>query len=134
MKKRKIWFLIAITFLPAVLIPLAIQLLPAETKTHTILLEAKKYGYSPSRIIVNQGDTILLKPTSLDVTHGFLLDGYSVEFIMRKGAVFLKYSWKNDDGKLQSDWDRVSEVEFTADKAGKFTFRCTQTCGNLHPL
>ena len=134
MKKRKIWFLIGIAFLPAVLIPLALRFLPAETKTHTIFLEAKKYGYSPSRIVVNQGDTILLKPASLDVTHGFLLDGYPVEFIMRKGATFLKYAWKDDDGHLKSDWDRVSEVEFTADKAGKFTFRCTQTCGNLHPF
>ncbi len=53
---------------------------------------------------------------------------------MRKGATFLKYTWEDDDGNLQSDWDRVSEVEFTADQAGKFTFRCTQTCGNLHPF
>ena len=90
MKRRKTWFLIAMTFLPAVFIPLAVQLLPAETKTHTISLKAKKYGYSPSRIIVNQGDTVILKPASLDATHGFLLDGYPVEFIMRKGATFLK--------------------------------------------
>ncbi|MEJ2662354.1 MAG: 4Fe-4S binding protein [Desulfobacteraceae bacterium] len=134
MKKRKIWSLIAIAFLPAVLIPLAVQLLTSETKTHTISLQARKYGYSPSRIIVNRGDKIVLKPASLDATHGFLLDGYPVEFIMRKGATFLKYTWEDDDGHLKSDWDRVSEVEFTADKAGKFTFRCTQTCGNLHPF
>ena len=83
------------------LIPLAVRLLPAETKTHTISLQAKKYGYTPSRIIVNQGDTILLKPASLDATHGFLLDGYPVEFIMRKGATFLKYSWQDEDGHLK---------------------------------
>ena len=41
---------------------------------------------------------------------------------MRKGAAFLKYTWEDEDGKLQADWDRVSEVEFVADKAGKFTF------------
>ena len=134
MNKRKTWLLIAITLLPAVLIPLAVQLLPTATKTQTITLQAKKYGYTPSRIIVNQGDSVVLKPSSLDVTHGFLLDGYPLEFIMRKGATFLKYTWQDDSGKLQSDWDRVSEVEFTADKAGKFTFRCTQTCGNLHPF
>jgi plastocyanin len=134
MSRKKIWYLICSGFVVAVVIPLAIQLLPARTTTHTISLEAKKYGYSPSRIIVNQGDTIHFKPNSLDATHGFLLDGYPLEFIMRKGATFLKYTWEDDDGNLQSDWDRVSEVEFTADKAGKFTFRCTQTCGNLHPF
>ena len=134
MSRKKVWYLICLSFVAALVIPLSIQFLPAKTKTHTIPLEAKKYGYSPSRIIVNQGDTILFKPASLDATHGFLLDGHPLEFIMRKGATFLKYTWEDDDGSLQSDWDRVSEVEFTADKAGKFTFRCTQTCGNLHPF
>lgn len=84
--------------------------------------------------MVNKGDTIVLKPASADVTHGFLLDGYPLEFMMRKGAAFLKYTWEGENGKLQADWDRVSEVEFVADKAGKFTYRCTQTCGNLHPF
>ena len=134
MSRKKVWYLICLSFVAALVIPLSIQFLPAKTKTHTISLEAKKYGYSPSRIIVNQGDTILFKPSSLDATHGFLLDGHPLEFIMRKGATFLKYTWEDDDGSLQSDWDRVPEVEFTADKAGKFTFRCTQTCGNLHPF
>lgn len=134
MSRRKLWYLICLSFVAAAVIPLAIQFLPAKANTHTISLEAKKYGYSPSRIILNQGDTILFKPSSLDATHGFLLDGHPLEFIMRKGATFLKYTWEDDDGSLQSDWDRVSEVEFTADKAGKFTYRCTQTCGNLHPF
>jgi polyferredoxin len=134
MNRKKAWILIILTLVLAVAIPLLFQLLPAETRTHTLSLEAKKYGYSPSRIIVNQGDKIVLKPTSLDATHGFLLDGHPIEFIMRKGATFLKYTWEDDDGKLQADWDRVTEVEFVTDKAGKFTFRCTQTCGNLHPF
>jgi polyferredoxin len=134
MNRKKAWILIILTLVVAVAIPLSFQLLPAETRTHTLSLEAKKYGYSPSRIIVNQGDKIVLKPTSLDATHGFLLDGHTIEFIMRKGVTFLKYTWEDEDGKLQADWDRVSEVEFVAEKAGKFNFRCTQTCGNLHPF
>ena len=134
MNRTKAWILIILTFIMAVAISLSFQLFPSETRTHNISMEAKKYGYSPSRIIVNKGDKIVLKPTSLDATHGFLLDGHPVEFIMRKGAAFLKYTWEDEDGKLQADWDRVSEVEFVTDKAGKFTFRCTQTCGNLHPF
>ncbi len=134
MNRKKAWILIILTLVVAVVIPLSFQLFPAESRTHTISLEAKKYSYSPSRIIVNKGDKIILKSTSLDATHGFLLDGHPVEFIMRKGATFLKYTWEGEDGKLQADWDRVKEVEFVADKAGKFTFRCTQTCGNLHPF
>ena len=134
MNRKKAWYLIFLSLVLAVVIPLLIQFFPAKPKTRTISLEAKKYGYSPSRIVVNKGDTIIFKPTSLDATHGFLLDGYPLEFIMRKGATFLKYTWEDDEGGLQSDWDRVAEVELVADKTGKFTFRCTQTCGNLHPF
>jgi len=119
----------------AIAVPVIIRLLPLPTRTHTISLEARKYGYSPSRIFVNKGDTVVLKPTSLDVTHGFVLDGYPLEFIIKQqGVAYLKYSWEDEDGKLNTDWDRVSEIEFVADKSGKFTFRCTQTCGNLHPF
>jgi heme/copper-type cytochrome/quinol oxidase subunit 2 len=134
MSRKKAWYLIFLSLALAVVIPLWIQFFPTKAKTHSISLEAKKYGYSPSRIVVSKGDTIILKPTSLDATHGFLLDGYPLEFIMRKGATFLKYTWEDEDGKLQADWDRVPEVDFVADKAGKYTFRCTQTCGNLHPF
>lgn len=106
-----------------------------ENKTITIELTAGKYGYTPERIFVNKGDTIIIKPTSKDVTHGFLLDGYPVEFIIKQGGVaYQKYKWEDDDGKLQADWDKVNEIEIMADKAGKFIFRCTQVCGNLHPF
>src|SRR5210317_1395223 len=99
MSRKKAWYIIFLSLTLAVVIPLWFQFLPAKAKTHSISLEAKKYGYSPSRIIVNKGDTIILKPTSLDATHGFLLDGYPLEFIMRKGATFLKYTWEDEDGK-----------------------------------
>jgi len=135
MKRGGILILILFSLAVAVAVPLLVQMIPLETRTHRIVLEAKKFGYSPSRILVNKGDTIVLKPTSLDVTHGFLLDGYPVEFIIKQqGISYLKYTWEDDEGKLHTDWDKVSEIEFAADKSGKFTFRCNQTCGNLHPF
>jgi hypothetical protein len=134
MNRKKAWYLIILSLVLAVTLPLSSQLFPAKPKTHVVSLEAKKYGYSPSRIIVNEGDTVVLKPTSLDVTHGFLLDGYPVEFKTRKEVTLLKYAWEDENGKTQADWDRVTEVEFPADKPGKFVFRCNQTCGNLHPF
>ena len=103
MNRKTAWHIIILSLILAVAIPLSIRFFPSETKTHIISLEAKKYGYSPSRIVVNKGDTVLLKPTSLDATHGFLLDGYPLEFIIRKGATFLKYTWEDDDGNLQND-------------------------------
>jgi polyferredoxin/heme/copper-type cytochrome/quinol oxidase subunit 2 len=119
----------------ALAIPLLVQFIPNKPHIRTISLKAKKYGYTPGRIVVNKGDTVILKPTSLDVTHGFLLDGYPVDAILKQqGVTLLKYQWKDDDNIIHTDWDKVKEIKFKADKAGRFTFRCTQTCGNLHPF
>jgi len=104
-------------------------------QTRIIQLTAEKYGYTPGRIFVNQGDTVIIKPNSKDVTHGFYLDGYPVDFILKQGNyAFQKYEWQDDDGKTHVDWDKVTEIEFVADRAGKFVFRCTRVCGNLHPF
>ena len=133
--KKRTYLIIFSSLVLALAIPLFIRLVPLPIRTHTIVLEAKKYGYSPSRIVVNKGDSVILKPTSLDVTHGFYLDGHALEFIIKpQGVNYLKYTWEDDAGKLNTDWDKVREVEFVAQKAGKFIFRCTQTCGNLHPF
>jgi polyferredoxin/heme/copper-type cytochrome/quinol oxidase subunit 2 len=135
MNKKKAILFIILGLIVAVLVPLLIRLIPVENTTRRISLQARKYGYSPSRIVVNQGDTLVLKPTSLDVTHGFRLDGYPVEAIIKQqGVAFQKVTWEDDEGHIQTDWDKVPEIEFVAEKSGKFTFRCTQTCGNLHPF
>ncbi len=135
MSRKKAYLFIFLSLAVAVAVPLSIRLMPHETNKHYVSLKAEKYGYSPSRIVVNKGDTIVFKPTSLDVTHGFQLDEYPLEFIIKpKGLAYLKYNWQDDEGKIQTDWDKVSEIEFVADKPGKFTFRCSQTCGNLHPF
>jgi len=135
MNKKRAYALIFAGLVLAISIPIAFRFLPHKNRTHTISLTAKKYGYSPSRIVVNKGDTVVVKPTSLDVTHGFLLDGYPVEFIIKhEGVNYLKYTWEDDDKKIHTDWDKVNKIEFKAGKSGKFTFRCTQTCGNLHPF
>ncbi|NIQ91237.1 MAG: 4Fe-4S binding protein [Deltaproteobacteria bacterium] len=135
MSRKKILLTIILAFAVAVAVPLSLRLLPHESDTHVIDFTAKKYGYEPGRIVVKKGDTVILRPTSLDVTHGFLLDGYDLEAIIKQqGLAYLKYTWTDDEGKLHSDWDKVREIEFLADKRGKFTFRCNQTCGNLHPF
>ncbi len=133
--QKKTSLLIILCLLVALAIPLLIRLLPRPGRTHRIDLEAVRYGYSPAKIIVNRGDSVIFKPTSKDVTHGFYLDGYPVEFIIKQqGIAYQKYTWEDEKGNLKTDWDKVSEIEFVADKPGKFTFRCTQVCGNLHPF
>jgi hypothetical protein len=54
--------------------------------------------------------------------------------IARKGVTFQRNVRQDDKGHLKIDWQRVSSVRFVANRTGKFTFRCTETCGNLHPF
>jgi cytochrome c oxidase subunit 2 len=77
-----------------------------------IKMTAKRYEYDPSVITVDQGDKVRLEITSQDVTHGFGLKEY-------------KINRKLEPGKTEI-------IEFTADKAGTFEFRCTVFCGIGH--
>ncbi|MGB5749161.1 MAG: hypothetical protein WBM69_19425 [Desulfobacterales bacterium] len=134
MSKKKAIFLILISFELAVLIPLGIAQGPKTAATRHISIDARRFGYTPGRIIVNKGDIIILRFSTLDVTHGFHLDGYPIELIARKGVTFRRNTWEEGKGHLKMDWNRVSTVKFMASRPGKFIFRCTETCGNLHPF
>jgi plastocyanin len=134
MSKKRALFLILFGLELAVLIPLGIAILPKAAVTRHISVDAKRFGYTPARIIVNKGDTVRLRFSTSDVTHGFHLDGYPIELIARKGLSFQKNFGQEDRSHLKTDWNRVSSVKFVAYRSGKFVFRCTETCGNLHPF
>ena len=134
MSKKKTWLFILLSFELAVILPLSLAFLPTTPQTHHIAVQARKFGYTPSRIVVNKGDAIVFSMSSADVPHGFLLDGYPLELINKQGVTFRKYKWKGYDGKTLTNWERVASTKFVATRAGKFTYRCTQTCGNLHPF
>ncbi len=136
MTRPKLMAAIAATLAVAVAVPFLWRLAGSpKPRTRVINLKARKYGYTPPRIIVNKGDTLIIRATSLDVTHGFLLEAYGIDAVIKQqGLMFLKYAWKDDHGKVHTDWDKVRQIKFKADKRGKFTFRCTQTCGSLHPF
>ena len=134
MTKKKAIIIIILSFELAVLIPLGIAQVSKTTTTRHISIDARRFGYTPGRIFVNKGDTIILRFSTSDVTHGFHLDGYPIQLIARKGVTFQRYTWQEEKGHLKTDWNRVSTVKFTASRSGKFIFRCTETCGNLHPF
>jgi cytochrome c oxidase subunit 2 len=91
---------------------------PAEKKTdqpppRVITVVAKRFEFTPSKITLQKGESVTLHLESLDVTHGLYLDGYGIRLKARPGL--------------------VDKVTFTADKTGRFTFRCAETCGEFHP-
>jgi polyferredoxin/plastocyanin len=73
---------------------------------------AKRFEFTPSVITVREGETVVLKLISEDVTHGFFLDAYETQTEIPPGEA------------------RV--VSFTASRTGRFTFRCSMTCGDFH--
>ena len=76
-------------------------------------IKAKKFSYTPNIIKVNKGDSVRLRLISEDVTHGLFIDGYGLNTSAHPGQ----------DGN----------IAFTANKTGRFSFRCSVTCGEFHP-
>jgi heme/copper-type cytochrome/quinol oxidase subunit 2 len=100
------------------LLILAVLLVPLPTshtpRTHLITIDASQFEYSPSRLTINKGDTVRVTLASSDVVHGFFLDGYEIEHRVEPGI--------------------SREFTFVADRTGKFRYRCSVTCGPLHPF
>ena len=79
-----------------------------------VYIDLSQFKFEPGRVVVNRGETVVFKLRSLDVTHGFYIDGYGVDAVVRPGEVVT--------------------ITITAYQAGKFKIRCSVTCGPLHPF
>ena len=77
-----------------------------------IKMTAKNYEFEPAVITVKKGQTVRLLITSLDRNHGIEIKGYGINQEIPKG--------------------QTATVEFTADKAGSFPFKCSVRCGLGH--
>jgi heme/copper-type cytochrome/quinol oxidase subunit 2 len=78
------------------------------------MLTARQFAFDPPVLHVNQGDRVIITLQAADVVHGFYLDGYGLEARVHPGT--------------------AQQIEFTADQAGKFRYRCAVSCGALHPF
>ena len=101
------------------LIALAITFMPLSTGTgvagsRELHIAASQYDFSPGVINVNRGDQVTIELESTDVVHGLYLDGYDLE--------------------ITADPGQTTSLSFIADRSGTFRFRCSVTCGPLHPF
>ncbi len=84
--------------------------------TVEISMTAIRSHYEPEIVEVNKGDNIILHLTSLertyDATHGFALPAYNITASVEAGETVT--------------------LDFVADKAGVFSFYCTEFCSALH--
>jgi len=91
-----------------------LPLVEAAPADRQITLDARTFAFEPARVNVNRGDRVTLTLNATDVVHGVYVDGYGVNVVAEPG--------------------KPSETTFVADRAGKFRFRCSVTCGSLHPF
>ncbi|MBW8015740.1 MAG: hypothetical protein FVQ82_06100 [Planctomycetes bacterium] len=93
-------------------------------------ITARQYAYEPGKISVNKGDEVHIKLASLDVIHGFFLEGYDIDAQIEPGVQKIKMRHPSQG----REFTEVDEIVFTADRPGKFRFRCSHTCGTMHPF
>jgi len=98
---------LAIVFVPN---PIALAA-PAERHFR---IEASAFQYTPETIHVNPGDHVTIDLVVTDVVHGLYIDGY--------------------DLNVTADPGQTATLSFVADRSGSFRFRCSVTCGALHPF
>jgi len=87
------------------------RMLGADVKE--VEMTAKKYEFSPSSVEVPVGTLIRFKITSLDRTHGFEIEGVK-------------------DSCVELNKGESATVEYRAEKAGTFEFKCCKRCGIHH--
>ncbi len=101
--------LMLLTVLSAVAI--AGQAPPPANKEFDVV--ARQFALDPNIIRVNLGDNVTLRFSTTDVTHGIYIDGYDIKRTFLPGEEV--------------------EVNFIADRVGKFKIRCSVSCGIHHP-
>lgn len=100
---------------------------PAE---HRITISARQYAYEPPRLHVTEGDTVRLRLVSKDVIHGFYLEGHDINAEIRPQQKTFTVSHPESGRPTEV----VEELTLVAARRGKFRYRCSHTCGTLHPF
>jgi cytochrome c oxidase subunit II len=83
------------------------------TQTKEVQMTAKKYEFSPNTVEVTAGTKIIFKITAEDREHGFEIAG------TKTGCAKIKKG-------------ETVTVEYLAEKAGTFEFKCCVFCGMGH--
>jgi cytochrome c oxidase subunit II len=100
------------------LLSLVLSLTVAPPKAHgesnapVIEITAKRFGFTPNQITLKKGETVKLRLTSEDVTHGFFMKKLKIDEVIEPG--------------------KPTEITLTPETAGNFTTICDHFCGVNH--
>ena len=102
----------------------------AAPQRREFLIKARQYAYDPPVLRVQRGDEVHIRLASLDVVHGFWLEGHDLDAQVEpaRPGFLLRHPSRGDA------FAPVAELVFTAARSGKFRYRCSHTCGYLHPF
>jgi len=75
-------------------------------------VQAKRFAYEPSRLVLKRGVPVVLEFTSADRKHGFKVPELGLRADIEPG--------------------RTTRLAFTPDRAGTFAFACDVFCGDGH--
>jgi len=101
----------------------------ATEQVKIVAMTARKYEYSPNEIHLKKGTRVQLKIHPLDRTHGFKISLYP-EGADQSGPPGLKFDAPQDSWKIEKDKERM--IEFVAERAGTYPFKCSVFCGLGH--
>jgi len=112
MRSRLLLLLLVVAGLLVAFAPLPVR--PITPQERTFRVDARQFAYSPSELKVNPGDTVTIQLVSTDVVHGLYIDDYGLS--------------------VEADPGQTTTLTFVADQPGSFRFRCSITCGAMHPF
>jgi len=84
----------------------------ADENPRVIEITAKRFGFTPNQITLKKGETVKLRLTSEDVTHGFFLRPLKIDEEIVPG--------------------KTTELTLRPQTAGTFTTICDHFCGVNH--
>ena len=84
----------------------------AQEPPRVINITAKRFGFTPNMITLKKGETVKLRLTSEDVTHGFFMKALKLDELIVPG--------------------QPTEVTLTPQQEGRFTTICDHFCGAGH--
>ena len=128
--KRMKWIGAIVAVAAGMVLPAFTQPPAAAPQRRDFNIVAHKYAYDPSVIHVNQGDEVHVKFSSRDVTHGLFVEGYDLDALSEAGKTGLLFRHPSVTGNFTA----ADEIVFKADRRGKFRYRCSMTCGYMHPF
>ena len=84
----------------------------AQGTPRVVEITAKRFEFSPKEITLKQGETVTLRLTTEDVTHGFFMKALGIDAVVEPG--------------------KPTEVTITPQTTGSFTTICDHFCGEGH--